>query len=498
MTDEEVALALRSGAALVVIEAPGGTGKTFQAAAYAAEVCPTLHPARLLALSHTHAAKDVFDDRTRGLRGFESRTIDGLIGMIAEAYPSPFQTALVNGAPDFEASARRVAALLRRAPYIAAALARRYPVVICDEHQDASVHQHDVILAMKAAGARIRAFGDPVQRIPGGAGAAAAAASDQARWTTFYDAADIRGALSTPHRWRPQAPNLGAWILENRERLKASEPLRLSGRRPEGLAVIQADNITPRAQGFRLETAARREIDQLLRPGGPLLVLSHHTATVQAIRAYLGRSMPIWEGHTRSALLGFVSALAAPESSTVVADAVVAFLQEVATGFSNGLFADRFRQEVAGDAVGRARGKPAQIQGLARLVVEHPNHRGAALCLRALHELIASDPAFAGVHLDHPREFWEAVSLADADSASAGLAAIAQRRAYRRWMPPARAISTIHKSKGLEAPHVVVMPCDATTFREKDRNLLYVAISRATESLTLVVSRSNPSPLIEF
>jgi superfamily I DNA/RNA helicase len=65
-------------------------------------------------------------------------------------------------------------------------------------------------------------------------------------------------------------------------------------------------------------------------------------------------------------------------------------------------------------------------------------------------------------------------------------------------MPPARAISTIHKSKGLEAPHVLVMPCDATTFREKDRNLLYVAISRATESLTLVVSRSNPSPIIEF
>jgi DNA helicase-2/ATP-dependent DNA helicase PcrA len=45
---------------------------------------------------------------------------------------------------------------------------------------------------------------------------------------------------------------------------------------------------------------------------------------------------------------------------------------------------------------------------------------------------------------------------------------------------------------------VLLMPCDATTFREKDRNLLYVAISRATKSLTLVISRTNPSPIIEF
>jgi DNA helicase-2/ATP-dependent DNA helicase PcrA len=58
-------------------------------------------------------------------------------------------------------------------------------------------------------------------------------------------------------------------------------------------------------------------------------------------------------------------------------------------------------------------------------------------------------------------------------------------------------ISTIHKAKGLEAPNVIIMPCDSTTFREKDRRLLYVAISRASRRLTLVVSRSRPSPIIE-
>ncbi len=499
MTDEEVALALRSSAALVVVEAPGGTGKTFQAAAYAAEVCPALHPTKLLALSHTHAAKDVFDDRTRGLRGFESRTIDSLIAMIADAYPSPLQAALVHGAPDFETTAVWVAGLLRRAPYIAAALARRYPVVICDEHQDASAHQHEVILALKEAGAKIRAFGDPVQRILGGAGSAAAAASDQARWTTFYESADIRGGLGTPHRWKSRAPDLGEWILENRDRLKTGGKLRLSSRLPPGIVVIEADNVTSVAQGFRLETAARRHVDKILQPGGPLLVLSHHTATVQAIRSCFGRSLPIWEGHARNALPVFVAALDAAKTPREVAEAVAAFVQDVATGFSNRQFADRFRREVAEGCSGRATGKPAHLQTLARYIVSSPDHRGAADCLRALHELIATAPGFVGiVYLDYPREFWEAVTLGSSETAAAGLAEVAQRRTYRRWMPPVRAISTIHKSKGLEAPNVLVLPCDATTFREKDRNLLYVAISRATETLTLVVSRRKPSPIIEF
>jgi superfamily I DNA/RNA helicase len=61
-----------------------------------------------------------------------------------------------------------------------------------------------------------------------------------------------------------------------------------------------------------------------------------------------------------------------------------------------------------------------------------------------------------------------------------------------------RAVSTIYKAKGLEAPNVVIMPCDGTTFREKDRRLLYFAISRASRNLTLVVSRSSPSPIIEL
>ncbi len=110
--------------------------------------------------------------------------------------------------------------------------------------------------------------------------------------------------------------------------------------------------------------------------------------------------------------------------------------------------------------------------------------------------MIRSDPAFASVHIDYPCEFWEASRLAEHADLADGRAQLAARRTHLRGAPPARAISTVHKAKGLEFENVLLLPCDAKTFREKDRRLLYVALSRATRSLTLVVSPNAPSRLI--
>ena len=60
MSDASVANALRSNARLVVIEAPAGCGKTYQGAEYARDVAPLIGRGRLLILTHTHAACDVF------------------------------------------------------------------------------------------------------------------------------------------------------------------------------------------------------------------------------------------------------------------------------------------------------------------------------------------------------------------------------------------------------------------------------------------------------
>jgi DNA helicase-2/ATP-dependent DNA helicase PcrA len=79
-----------------------------------------------------------------------------------------------------------------------------------------------------------------------------------------------------------------------------------------------------------------------------------------------------------------------------------------------------------------------------------------------------------------------------------GFAEITHHRTHARPTPPPKAISTIHKAKGLECDSVIVMPCDAKTFPDalEARCLLYVALSRAKRGLQFVVSRSAPSPLL--
>ena len=189
MADAAVAAALRSRARLVVVEAPGGCGKTFQGAGFAADVCRSLAPGRLLILAHTHAACDVFNNRTRGLKGLDIRTIDSLIAQIADAYPEPGAQPDPLGQPDYDRNCRWASDLLKRRPFIAAMLARRYPMVICDEHQDASAAQHAVIEALHGAGAKIRAFGDPMQRLYGPDATTPTGEADDLRWTTFQASA---------------------------------------------------------------------------------------------------------------------------------------------------------------------------------------------------------------------------------------------------------------------------------------------------------------------
>ena len=63
---------------------------------------------------------------------------------------------------------------------------------------------------------------------------------------------------------------------------------------------------------------------------------------------------------------------------------------------------------------------------------------------------------------------------------------------------PMQAISSIHKAKGLECEHSMVVPCDDRHFSDnaKNRCLLYVALNRASRSLTLVVSRATPQSFV--
>jgi UvrD-like helicase family protein/AAA domain-containing protein len=505
MSDDSVRAALRSNARIVLIEAPAGCGKTYQGADYARDASARVGNGMVLVLTHTHAACDVFAAQTHGVGRIDIRTIDSLVCHIAGAYhlalglPRDASAwAREMGGNGYEVLSGKVASLLRLSPYIAEALAKRYPIIVCDEHQDSGVGQHAVTMALHKAGAFLRVFGDTMQRIyHKGDNGDSERASQQ--WCDLRTMASAFDKLETPHRWRDGAVPLGDWLLEARESLSRGGQVDLRRRLPAGLTIVVAENLAPNYGAYRLGPEDRRPIGRTIGSFPSLLILSGRTKTVAALRSCFARRLPIWEGHTRDGLAHLVANLRSINGDApAVSLAMIRFVQCVATGFSPSAYSDVFHAEVEGGCISKRSGKPQRLQELAGIILTEPNHRGVAKILRRLNTLIACDSAFKQIKVDHKQEFWDAVTLGEFDNADAGFAEITRRRTHARPSPASQAISTIHKAKGMECDNVLVIPCDASHFPDSNaaRCLLYVAMSRAKQTLTLVVSRRAPSPLI--
>jgi hypothetical protein len=503
MSDDNVYAALRSDAPLVVVEAPAGCGKTTKGADYAREIAAAGGPNRLLILTHTHAACSVFADRTKGLGSrLEIRTIDSVIAQIASAYhtglglPADIAAWIRQREEGYAELALSVAEFLKRYPMIVASLAQRHRVVICDEHQDSSGEQHAIVMALQSQGARLRLFGDPMQKIF--KVKARLGACPPCDWDELTRQAQAFEQLDFPYRWSSGCPDLGQWTLSARSALKMGGTIDLRNRLPPSVTVVFAENQSQKTFEYQLTSQDRKQIDAFERSQTSLLLLTRYNDTARSFRGFFGRRIPLWEGHTRHGLEKLVNALAARQGDrTALAAAIIAFMGEVSKGFSPSAFGARFEKEVLEGCTGNCRGKPATIQELARYLVAEPNHRGVAKMLRHLSELATTDRNFADVKIDYRKEFWEAIRLGDFDTVDSGFAEITHHRIYSRPKPPEKAISTIHKAKGLECDSVIVMPCDNKNFPDTSeaRCLLYVALSRAKNHLMLVVSRNKPSPL---
>jgi DNA helicase-2/ATP-dependent DNA helicase PcrA len=500
VSDATVRAALRSDARFVLVEAPAGCGKTHQGADYARDIAIAARSSRLLILTHTHAACSVFADRTKGVGSrVEIRTIDSVIAQIASAYHAglglPADTAAwVRQRDDGYAElALKVAALLKRYPMISASLAQRYPFVICDEHQDSSGDQHAIVMTLLGQGARLRVFGDPMQTI-----FKSADPSTTRDWDELIQQAHAFEQLDTPHRWSTGCPDLGRWTLRARNELKAGGKLDLRNGLPSSVTIVFAENQAQRNLDYQLSVQDRKPVDVFEQGNSSLLILTRNNQTARSLRGFFNRRIPLWEGHTRTGLERLVDALVKSHGNREdLAAAVVTFMGDIGKGFSPSTFGDTFEQEVREGCTGRRRGKPASIQELARFLVAEADHRGVAKMLRRVSELKNTDADFADIEMDCYKEFLEAIDLGGFDTVDAGLTEVTNRRTYSRPKPPEKAISTIHKAKGLECDSVIVMPCDARTFPNKRdaRCLLYVALSRAKRRLLFVVSRNSPSPL---
>jgi hypothetical protein len=505
VTDEEVASLLRSDLRLVTIEAPAGCGKTHQGASFATDAASRLSAGRVLILTHTHAARSVFAARTRAVSGrVEIRTIDSFLTEIASIYhrtldlPQDVATwARENNA--FDLVAARCRHLLEKSPLVAEAASRRYPVIICDEHQDASADQHHAVMAVHAAGSALRLFGDPMQVIFADSDADIRATLD--RWEGLKTVGGW-GQLSKPHRWSSGSPELGQWVLDARDTLSTGGSIDLTGRRPSGLTILFAENSAqaPR-KAFSMTREHRAPISSLVRKSDQLLVLAVGNERVAHLNAFLGRSVRIWEGHTRNHLSTLVASIRNHGGNAeAITDGFLSFVYATSVRFTASSHGNRLKAEVQQRCSKAARGMPAQLQTIANHLIAEPTHRGVAGALAHLIDLInRKEGGFSEIEFDLKSEVRDAVHMGSFEAVDDGFAEINRRRTFSHPHPPRKCLSTIHKSKGLECANALLLTCDRSSFSgtEYKRRLLYVGLSRAKETLTLVLSQNSATPLFK-
>ncbi|AME26328.1 hypothetical protein AXG89_20795 [Burkholderia sp. PAMC 26561] len=388
--------------------------------------------------------------------------------------------------------------LLVRSPSVAGAVAERHPIVICDEHQDASSDQHTIVETLAQASAKVRFFGDPMQAI---FNTGLERETQELQWRELAVTANAFERLDTVHRWASGSPALGAWVLEQREHLRTGGRVDLRHRLPIGLHLLRADNRAPRFGGFQLSPAERRPLDALVRNSPNLLVLTAHNQTVFGLNAFWGTRIPIWEGYTRSALGDLLAACRIRSGDPVgLGRSMCIFLEAIGKGFSATSFGNRLTQELETNCVRPCRGKPAEIQSVARLIVRQPSHIGVGEAIDRVHHLMNASEHFREARVDLRKEFAEARRIHSHPDISTVLAGLSHQRGRRTDRVPSQSISTIHKSKGLECDGAILIPCDANSLapNQKNRCLLYVALSRSCKRLALVVPEGNPSPLFQL
>jgi len=505
MTDVEIANLLRSNSSIVVIEAPAGCGKTHQAASYAADAVVSLKSAKLLVLTHTHAACSVIAERTQEFHSkIDIMTLDSLTNKIGTAYrlslELPEDVSAWARQHGYELLATKVSSLLRANPIIAKHLAKLFPIVICDEHQDSNEAQNEIVQFIAKQGALLRVFGDPMQIIPGGRGQNTVAAAALARWDALKNESAF-GELETPHRWRITNPDLGEWILSVRENLKNGQPIDLKGHLPRGVNVRFAENRSPTPASYQLVPENWRDLNALLNEDKHMLLIAGSNATIQSLRGTFRPRFPIWEGHTRNYLEKFIEALNDEEGDIASkTSAFVDCLKSLLVGFSGSSYGDRLTQEVMTPS-NNPRGKiPPQLKVMAEFIRTEADNIGfykAAEHLKGL--IIQNADGFSNLQIDYRSELDDLIKLKGYNDPLTGFTEISKRRSRSYPKPSCKALSTVHKSKGLEAEYVFVFACDGRCFPETQvkRNLLYVALSRATESVTIIASRNNQSPLLE-
>jgi len=482
---------LRSDASRIAIEAPAGCGKTYEAVSLACDIGTALSESSVLLLTHTNAAKNEFARRAATAKGASRvrvSTIDSFLLELCAPHaaalglPFPLRAALSEGSVDISALGEKALDLLRRSPIVGHVVSARYPVIILDEHQDASTTQNEVIEVIASSGkVRARYFGDPMQAIYD-------FGDDGVDWESLKQSADAVCMLTEPWRWVGK-PELGAWITDARKRLAQEHPLPPL---PQGVGV----SVTI-VQGVGDPGYGQHMDSKLVAPlwtfeSNSCVVLTYTNRHANALVMQTGGSFTLNEGAdlklARNTIRTMCDADGDAQRLSVI---VVETLSAAAVGFDAAkrkqCFAGLKRAAVD---IGRKKQVASVLESLAEIYLAP----SVTTACRVLGQIVQSPPGWLK-RMQYPRNIEAIVQVGD--SSAPPQEAIESVIAHGR---PAemvrRTISTVHKAKGLEYEAVMLWNLSAVDFPLDDKRarLLYVAISRATKRLVLLAPGLAVSP----
>lgn len=423
---------------------------------------------RQLVLTHTHAGVAAIRRRLADLKvpasKFHLDTIAGWCLRYGASYPG------ISGVrPDAEATPDWDGCYPGAEQVIATklgsrVLAQSYDGVLVDEYQDCSVRQHGVIEAL-AEHMPCRAVGDPLQSIFGFRDDDPCVTWDQIR-SDF----EVVGKLSTPWRWAREGRNatLGAWLVEAREELENTGQLKVDAAAPVRWVQHQGDDA-------EVWSTVCRELGA---PGeSSVAILKWRSQSVELAKRMGGR-WPIVEAFDNPDLLQLAAKVAVADGGAVVTS-VFEFLAARMTRISTDL-----RRAVDAAAAKRPTGRfTTHLDHLARLEAMASSPTPESIL--AFVEGALANPDWwlyrpECVHqLRHALRECVGSSLAGLPDAAAAARTRARHRGRRMYR---RSIGTPLLVKGLEFDHAAVL----WEPRRQTLEGLYVAITRASKSLTIV------------
>jgi hypothetical protein len=479
---------------VVVVEAAAGCGKTHEAVAAALALGQSLQPGQeVLLLTHTNAARDVFESRIREERApARMQTIDSLAFEIVQRYAPHLDLAqpilpdsVHAGHPSFHDIERHAAELLHEAPAVAEGLAWRHPVLLVDEHQDSSPHQHQIVERIGAADStRVRYFGDRLQVIYDFAGGGDA-------WGELC-AEHVPVVLDHGHRWNDN-PALRDWLLLARNSLLGGQAIPLQSR-PDCVHLHHWTGTppAPTTKGHCPDLIA--QLSRLVLCGDRRAVLVCDGTHGRGLTERLASSgFLLFEGaDVTSPRHWLEQALSLEGQPHALARLLAEVMRDWGTGVPKSKV-DEISHVCTADGINL--GKRTLIAPLVELCNPLYETPTASVWLTAFGSALASRQRLNWRVIRRDAAWLLAATPTDGDDLIGGLLATSRARA-RTVKRPSTAVMTVHRAKGSEFDCVVLPYISGSNFGPSpdDAKKLYVALTRAQRVLHLCLSVDDPSP----